>query len=670
MAVLASPQDAPARKATIIAALEAESPPVRDAAIAWAARCLEPNALTQLVADGENAILRNSALAALERQGPYAVSHLEGMLTDSDTDVVMFAVQLLAQIRAPAAAPALLPLVKHPEPNVAQSAVDALGRLHAAEAVPELIGLLRSDLWLKLAAIEALAEIGDARAAGPLYELTADPLMAVPALHAVERIGAPESLLPLLTALVGPSQVSLREPLIRAVAGVLERSPGLPLASAREFSSVVENDRSDGGLWRYLLSVISEAEAEGSAPDRAGVGSMDDRQHARGGGPTTRSASTVVIALGIRSLFPWVLARAAEREGAAWVEPLCKRYPNALAPELMGLLRNPDSGVRQGTLIAAALGPEHAAQIMERLGDDVSEVRAAAAWTLGQLRVQAATPILIERLREGSPAERAAAVAALGRMPPDVLDGLGECLQESGAVLLGALEVLDHSKCRTFDWRALELARASEPAVRKAALRIVADMDGARADVVLLRALADRDEGVQAEALDLLVSRGGSRIEQTLLSLLGTGDSLRYHVIRALGRLRSAGATGPLYGLFTEAPLHERIEVISALVRIAPPGITAFLTGLLQDAEVEVRRGAARGIATLAEARDLPLLETLAADSDWSVRCEAARGLGRMGLPECQPLLLQLVRDLEPVVARAARRALDDATGGPRSSSS
>jgi HEAT repeat protein len=47
------------------------------------------------------------------------------------------------------------------------------------------------------------------------------------------------------------------------------------------------------------------------------------------------------------------------------------------------------------------------------------------------------------------------------------------------------------------------------------------------------------------------------------------------------------------------------------------------------------------------------------------MRNEAARGLGRLGLPESRPTLLTLVRDVEPVVARTARGALDGLADGP-----
>jgi len=60
----------------------------------------------------------------------------------------------------------------------------------------------------------------------------------------------------------------------------------------------------------------------------------------------------------------------------------------------------------------------------------------------------------------------------------------------------------------------------------------------------------------------------------------------------------------------------------------------------------------------------LPQLMALAADPDWNIRNEAARGLGRLGGAEIQPTLLTLVRDVEPIVARTARKALDQLPGG------
>jgi HEAT repeat protein len=177
--------------------------------------------------------------------------------------------------------------------------------------------------------------------------------------------------------------------------------------------------------------------------------------------------------------------------------------------------------------------------------------------------------------------------------------------------------------------------------------------------LTLIRALADRDQTVQLEALELLVRRGGERTTATLIALLGTGDSLRYHVIRALGHLRATAAAGKLRALYPECSLHERLEIVTALIRIAPPDLGDFLLILLEERETELRRVAAGGVADLASPALLPILLTLSHDGDWNVRNEAARGLGLLALPDCRPALLVLVRDVEPVVARTARKALD-----------
>src|SRR4051812_37782214 len=128
LAALESLPDGASRDAIILAALEDESAVVRERAIRLATRYIEPKVLGELVADEVNAIRRNAAIVALERQGPYAVPHLRSMLSRSDVDVVMFALQMLSRIGDPLAVHGVVPLVQHPHPNVAQAAIEALGQ--------------------------------------------------------------------------------------------------------------------------------------------------------------------------------------------------------------------------------------------------------------------------------------------------------------------------------------------------------------------------------------------------------------------------------------------------------------------------------------------------------------------------------------------------------------
>ena len=182
--------------------------------------------------------------------------------------------------------------------------------------------------------------------------------------------------------------------------------------------------------------------------------------------------------------------------------------------------------------------------------------------------------------------------------------------------------------------------------------------DEVDAEEYLVRKLQDADESVRIEAVELLVRNGSTRAVPALVDLLVVSDDLRYHAIRALGRLHAEAAAPELERLYPRATGHERLEIVAALIRIGAPTLLAFLKSRLHDAEPEVRRVAADGVARVAPASELPLLVQLAQDPDWSVRNHAGWGLGRLGLAGGREALLALVRDMEPVVARTARSAL------------
>jgi HEAT repeat protein len=160
------------------------------------------------------------------------------------------------------------------------------------------------------------------------------------------------------------------------------------------------------------------------------------------------------------------------------------------------------------------------------------------------------------------------------------------------------------------------------------------------------------------EALDLLVKRDQDRTVPTLAALLEVNDSLRCHVIRALGQMRAMEAIPNLESLYPTCSGHEQVEIVLAMGRIGGPRISGFLRARLGESATEIRRVAARGLARLADPTHLTLLISLAKDGDWSIRAEAARGLGRLNMAECQETLLTLARDVEPAVASAARDAL------------
>jgi HEAT repeat protein len=657
LAALNALPEAPAREEAILAALEDESPAVRERAIRLATRYLEPAVLGELVADEANAVRRNAAIAALERQGPYALQHLQVMLRQENSDVVMFALQVLARIGDPAAAPAVIPLINHSDLNVAQSAIEALGQLRNREAVPSLLGVLERELWLQLAAIDALGAIGDPSAVGPLLALVPDSVVAEPAAQALQRLAAPESLEPLLARLPVIAERTLRDSLLLAIGVVIGLHPD-PEPVAQGFRGELMDD-GPNGLRPYLEQLLRVHSTTGYGGGLVGADGRDEAG-------LLRAAAALVVVARLDQLYPLVLAMIAEAEGAEWAEALLRQYPESLRQALGGLLASDDPRVRRGALLSASLGSADLTLVLPHLGDPQAGVRAAACRALGHIGAPKSAPLLVERLRGGEPVEQAAAAQALAMLPSSALQELESCLlpATSEAIKIRALEVLGNLPSGQFESPILELTKANSAALRRAALRAVAQLPGSRAEVALIRALADRNQPVQLEALELLVRRGGSQAVTTLVALLGAGDSLRYHVIRALGHLQAQEATGKLLALYQECGPHERVEIIWALIRIAPPELWEFLQARLAETETEVRRVAAYGIAEHANREHLPQLMALAADPDWNIRNEAARGLGRLGGAEIQAMLLTLVRDVEPIVARTARKALERLPGG------
>jgi HEAT repeat protein len=643
LAALEAAARGPGGEQHILAALEDAAPSVRDRAIRLAARYVEPAVLGELVADGENAVRRNAGLTALERQGPYAVPHLVAMLGRDDAELVLFALQSLSRIGSAPAGPAILPLLHHPDPNVAQAAIEAVGKLRVSEAVPALCGLLQRDLWLQLAAIAALGEIGHPAAVGPLMAFVPDSVLAEPAVQALRRIAAPESLEPLLPLLLAVRERALRDPLLLAVAVVIDLHPDpAPLMSRVERDVVVDG----GNLVAYLGQLLA------ATPD------AEDGEETES---LLRAAATMVAAAGIAELQPMLLARLAKDTMAQWIEGLMARFPERVAPHLRALLEHPDPDVRCGALRVGSFGPGDLSAVVAHLSDPQLAVRTAACLALGRMGIDAAAPLLLERLRRGEPPEQAAAAQGLARLSPEALGEIESCLEPGTAepVMVEALAVLARTPVPALEPRILQLTESPSAALRLAALRAAAPVAGAKSEVVLLRALADRHQPIQTEALELLVRRAGDRSVTTMVALLGSADSLRFHVIRALGHCRAQAGAARLRDLYPECGPHEQLQIVWSLLRIAPPWLSQFLLLRLAEPDLDMRRAAAQGLSDVAGFDHLPVLLALADDADWDIRNSAARGLGRIGTPETRTALLTLARDVESVVAATARAALE-----------
>lgn len=112
----------------------------------------------------EDAALRNAAIEALARMPHALAPHIRPLLEDTDSDVRIFAVNVLAGVADPQA-PRWLEAVLRCDPhvNVCAAAVEGLAELGDAASVPALRGLpgrFPDEPFIAFAAQAALARIG------------------------------------------------------------------------------------------------------------------------------------------------------------------------------------------------------------------------------------------------------------------------------------------------------------------------------------------------------------------------------------------------------------------------------------------------------------------------------------------------------------------------------
>lgn len=138
-------------------------------------RALEP--LVRLVDDPDPRVRYDATLALGKLRDARAVEPLAARMASPDPEgsADSAAAVALAQI-GPPAMPVLLPLLEHPIPEVRRKAAYALGRAGGEAAIGPLACLLsHADIPTRIAAVEALADIGAARCRMLLDQCVSDP---------------------------------------------------------------------------------------------------------------------------------------------------------------------------------------------------------------------------------------------------------------------------------------------------------------------------------------------------------------------------------------------------------------------------------------------------------------------------------------------------------------
>ncbi|HJZ11722.1 MAG TPA: HEAT repeat domain-containing protein, partial [Acidobacteriota bacterium] len=142
----------------------------------------------------ENAGKRNAALDILSRFGKGIIPYLEPHISAEQSDVVMFLIQILGDLRDTTYLPFINQALENENPNVVSAAILALGKIGRPDSVSPLLRFLEGpDLWLKTQAIEALGEMQEPETIPNLIAHHSIPYCRKAILNALAKIHAPMS---------------------------------------------------------------------------------------------------------------------------------------------------------------------------------------------------------------------------------------------------------------------------------------------------------------------------------------------------------------------------------------------------------------------------------------------------------------------------------------------
>lgn len=541
---------------------------------------------------GGGALIATAFQAAVRPPGAQRVLDAVTAATTSDLGAL---VTVLGWLRGPAVERALARLLG--QSAVRPAVIEAIVRQDTG-IVEVLVDQLRAgDADIRLAAIVALGRLGHRRATAPLAaRLGGDRAEVVAAISALARIGDPaafDALLPLLSH----ADATVRQAAIGAL-----NSLGHPDMAARVSTllsapdpRVRESAVRIAGYFGYrqcVEALVERCADEDEGVRRAAVEHLPFFDDARAG-------ERLKVALTDRS----TKVRAAAAQAFAHVNSKLAEAP------LLEATRDDDAWVRY--YAARSLGSLRVAPAVERLveltsKDPAMHVRIAALEALGAIGGEAPTDILLTQATHDHVDVAAAALRALGHLQN----------ARAGTALVAALRSEDHTR-RLAAVTGLRMHGTSE-GVQALAWTAGADSE----DSVAIAAI---------EALGVTGASQSREADEAIAALVGITADVRRRdeAVSVLTRLPMGKVTLVAGGLMHPHP-DVRRAVIDVLARMRHSEASAAIRTALDDSDAAVREAAivaldqlgARGIGRrfAQMARD---------DASRSVRRAAAAALGR-----------------------------------------
>jgi HEAT repeat protein len=617
-------------------------------------------ALCAALADGENPGRRNAAVDALVRRGAAALPRLVAAAQVADPDVRKFAVDALAGIGDARAAQALVERLRDEDTNVRASAADALGAIGGELALSALCEAARSpdqDPLVRFSALHALAALDAPVAARDLQGALADPMLRPVALEVIGRVAEDEDAVEALLKALEGPARAVREAAIRSILRLLSRRDGA--AAERLIARVRERVAAQPSIADAAVERLGEADLPTRLALLQFLGAL--RQ--------SSAAAAVLLAARDEALEQIALS-ALEAMGEPAEQAIDEVWPDLEA----------DARRSACAAFGRGRGARSGARLCEALDDADPSVRVAAARSLAQRALVEAAPILTRRLEhaaqelepEHGEDERAAltdALCAIARAGGGdrvigslraALGGAEAAVREAVASVLGRV-----GRPQDADLMELLLKDASAP-VRRAAVEALTRLAPAGAREALHLAIGDESAEVRRAAARAL---GASSSSESLADLrrLAADEDLRVRATAVRALIAGGGDTADPARRESARSLFEAAASDAAPVALAAVEAAAQAGGalaqraalLLARPEPELLREVIRCLGQHADAAALEALIPLCGHADWSVRAEAIEVMATRSLRRAAPAILRrLDVEQDEFVRSVALRAL------------
>jgi HEAT repeat protein len=636
--------------------------------------------------------LGGSASAA-ELIWPSAIAKVEGQLASDDVSERRHAAQGLVDLPRAVARRLLPELFSDPDVEVRLAVADAALAVRLRDAGKRVVlWLSHPDARVRQAAAEVLAVLPTPDAVPALGRVLSDPQAEVraQAATALGNTAVPEASLLLLSQLDDPDP-DVRAAVIRALEELGDARAVVPLIGRiqerrvpiRRQAAAALGTLGDRRAVRALIVTLADGDASVRAAAATALGKLraEDAIWSLGAvldqemDETVQSAVLVALGRISTSAGADVLVRAMVRRA-----DLIPKARDALGvagqaalPSLERCVLSPPSREAAEGCAAAlgVIGGGDAQRLVEEALRRSAIGPVVALDALGRIGDRAALPVVLEYLSSARPAERRAAIDALGRLlDPAAGNGI-------------AVEPL-----------VLALSQARDARLERAALIALLGRTGSpRAIAELVPLAGASDEYLRGVTLEALGTLGpAAESDRVLLDALGSPSyPIRWTAAIALRRAGSAGAVAPLLQRIAGASSEQReaaaVALFGPLARTREPGVLSEVERLLASSSGPVRDALLEALGNVSAAsgsgpllRALPgagratrakIAEALAAhpeasaevvqltrDAEAPVRANAAWSLGQIGSVEHAPVLLGLTRDSSAPVAASAVAAL------------